>query len=65
MKTREEIILDNKYFQIMEHIEQIFELVGIDKTIIDRELDNHEILQTSLDYILLGLINDIIEKECN
>lgn len=63
MKTREEIILDNKYFQIMEYIEDILELVGIDKTIIDRELDNQEILQTSLDYILLGLIGEIIERE--
>ena len=63
MKNRSEIILDNKYFQIMKHIEQIFELVGLDKNIIDEQLDEHTILQTSLDYILLGLIDEIIEKE--
>lgn len=63
MKTREEIILDNKYYLIMTHIEKILELIGLDKNIIEDKLNNNEILQTDLDTILLNLIGDVIEKE--
>lgn len=63
MKTREEIILDNKYYLIMRHIEDILELVGLDRAIIENKLNDNKISQTDLDYILLDLIGDIIEKE--
>ena len=62
-KTRAEIILDNKYYLIMLHIEEILELSGIDRNIIENKLNNGEILQTELDYKLLTLIDEIIEKE--
>ena len=63
MKNRSEIILDNKYYLIMKHIEEILELAGLDRNIIENKLNNNEISQTDLDYILLGLIDEIIEKE--
>lgn len=63
MKNRSEIILDNKYYLIMLHIEEILELIGLDRNIIENKLNDNEISQTDLDYILLGLIDEIIEKE--
>ena len=64
MKNKSEIILDNNYCLIMRSIEEILELVDLDKNIIKNKLDDNEISQTDLDYELLGLIDAIIEKEC-
>ena len=61
MKTKSEIILDNKYYYIMKRIETILELAGLDKNIIEDKLNSGKILQTELDYILLELIDDITE----
>ena len=58
-KTRIENDLDNLYGNIIIKIEDILDLLGLDKNIIDYKLNNSEILQTELDNKLLELIKII------
>ena len=58
-KTRIENDLDNLYGNIIIKLEDILDLLGLDKNIIDYKLNNSEILQTELDNKLLELIKII------
>lgn len=58
-KTRIENDLDNLYGNIIIKLEDILDLLGLDKNIIDYKLNNSEILQTELDNKLLELIEII------
>ena len=58
-KTRIENDLDNLYGNIIIKLEDILDLLGLDKNIIDNKLNNSEILQTELDNKLLELIEII------
>lgn len=58
-KTRIENDLDNLYGNIIIKLEDILDLLGLDKNIIDYKLDNGDILQTELDYKILELIEII------
>ena len=58
-KTRIENDLDNLYDNIIIKLEDILDLLGLDKNIIDYKLNNSEILQTELDNKLLELIEII------
>ena len=62
-KIQSEIILDNRYCEIMDSIKYILKLADIDENIIDEKLDNSELMQTELDYALMGLIDVIIDKD--
>ena len=58
-KTRIENDLDNLYGNIIIKLEDILDLLGLDKNIIDYKLNNSEILQTESDNKLLELIEII------
>ena len=58
-KTRIENDLDSLYGNIIIKLEDILDLLGLDKNIIDYKLNNSEILQTELDNKLLELIEII------
>ena len=58
-KTRIENDLDKVYGNIIIKLEDILDLLGLDKNIIDYKLNNSEILQTELDNKLLELIEII------
>ena len=58
-KTRIENDLDNLYGNIIIKLEDILDLLGLDKNIINYKLNNSEILQTELDNKLLELIEII------
>lgn len=58
-KTRIENDLDNLYGNIIIKLENILDLLGLDKNIIDYKLNNSEISQTELDNKLLELIEII------
>lgn len=58
-KTRVENDLDVNYGNIMVYLDRIMELCGLDKNFIDKKLDNCEITQVDLDYLLMGLIETI------
>ena len=58
-KTRIENDLDNLYGNIIIKLEDILDLLGLDKNIINYKLNNSEILQTELDNKLLELIKII------
>lgn len=58
-KTRIENDLDNLYGNIILKLEDILDLLGLDKNIIDNKLNNSEILQTELDNKLMELIEII------
>ena len=64
-KTKEEIILDNRYTEIMECIKNILGLIGVDKRIIDARLDLQELSQTDLDSALLLLISTIVDEDAS
>lgn len=64
-KIQSEIILDNRYCEIMDSIKYILKLVDIDENIINEKLDNSELMQTELDYALMGLIDVIIDKDAS
>lgn len=55
-KTRIELDLDIMYSSIMLELENILELCGLDRNLIEEKLDNSEITQTDLDYYLMDLI---------
>lgn len=58
-KTRVENDLDINYGNIMVYLGRIMELCGLDKKFIDKKLDNNEISQIDLDYLLMELIATI------
>lgn len=58
-KTRVENDLDVNYGNIMVYLGRIMELCNLDKNFIDKKLDNNEISQIDLDYLLMGLIETI------
>ena len=58
-KTRIENDLDVNYGNIMVYLGRIMELCGLDKKFIDKKLDNNEISQIDLDYLLMELIATI------
>lgn len=58
-KTRIENDLDINYGNIMVYLRRIMELCGLDKNFIDKKLDNSEISQIDLDYLLMELIGTI------
>lgn len=58
-KTRVENDLDVNYGNIMVYLGRIMELCGLDKKFIDKKLDNNEISQIDLDYLLMELIATI------
>lgn len=58
-KTRIENDLDINYGNIMVYLRRIMELCGLDKNFIDKKLDNVEISQIDLDYLLMELIGTI------
>lgn len=58
-KTRIENDLDINYGNIMVYLGRIMELCGLDKNFIDKKLDNNEISQIDLDYLLMELIATI------
>ena len=62
-KTRIENDLDNLYSNIIFKLEDILDLLGLDKNIIDNKLNNSEILQTELDNKLMELIEIIKYQE--
>lgn len=62
-KTRIENDLDNLYGNIIIKLEDILDLLGLDKNIIDYKLNNSKILQTELDNKLLELIEIIKYQE--
>lgn len=51
--------LDTYYSDIMKYLNEIMELCGLDKNFIDKKLDNNEISQIDLDYLLMGFIETI------
>ena len=64
-KIQSEIILDNRYNEIMDSIRYILKLADIDENIIDEKLNNSELTQTDLDYALMGLIDVIIDEDAS
>lgn len=51
--------LDTYYSDIMKYLNEIMELCDLDKNFIDKKLDNCEISQIDLDYLLMELIGTI------
>lgn len=51
--------LDTYYSDIIKYLNEIMELCGLDKNFINKKLDNCEITQVDLDYLLMGLIETI------
>ena len=64
-KIQSEIILDNRYSEIMKCIRDILELADISKEMIDEIIDGCENSQTDLDYALMGLIDVIIDEDAS
>lgn len=64
-KIQSEIILDNRYNEIIDSIKYILELADISKETIKEIIDRCEDSQTDLDYALMGLIDVIIDKDAS
>ena len=63
-KSKSEFILDKKYPYIVARLNNIFNLFNVDSNIIDKKLNDSEVLQVDFDDCLLDLI-DVIEEGVN
>ena len=56
-------ILDKKYNDIMQCLDYILTMCGLEKGFINKKLDNGELLQSELDSALMELMEIISEKD--